>query len=170
MVSFTACIHQFEEQGEKTGWMYIEIPADIAEKLNPGSKRSFRVKGKLDQFAIEGVAVMPMGGGRFIMPFNAAMRQGTKKKKGAMLKVQLSADKQELALPAGFLECLNDEPEAKAFFNEMKLSHRNYFIKWITGVKSDESRDRRIAQVVTALSRKQGFVDMIRSQKAERGS
>ena len=168
MVTFTTTIKQFAEQGEKTGWTYIEIPADIAQELMPGNKKSFRVKGKLDQFAIAGVALIPMGAGNFILPLNAAMRKGTHKKKGGMLKVQLAVDTKPLAAPAGFNECLEDEPKAKVFFNQLKPSHRNYFIKWMGGVKSETAVAKRIAQVITALSHEQDFVTMIRSFKANK--
>src|SRR5215467_4921194 len=106
MVTFTTTLLQFGQQGEKTGWTYIEIPADVSEELRPGNKKSFRVKGKLDNFAIKAVAVMPMGGGRFILPVNAAMRKGIGKGKGAMVKVQLLEDKKELPLSAELMECL----------------------------------------------------------------
>ena len=168
MVSFTAIIHQFNEQGEKTGWTYIEIPADIAQQLKPGNKKSFRVKGKLDQYAISGVAVMPMGGGRFILAVNAAMRQAIKKKKGAMLQVQLSLDAKPLAASPAFMECLEDEPEAKKFFHEMKESHRNYYIKWMEGVKTEAAVAKRMEQVITALSRRQNYVEMVHSIRAEK--
>ena len=74
MVNFTTTLLQFAEQGEKTGWTYIEIPADIAEQIKPNNKKSFRVKGRLDNYKISSVALMPMGDGKFIMPFNAIMR------------------------------------------------------------------------------------------------
>jgi hypothetical protein len=168
MIRFTATIHQFAEQGEKTGWTYIEIPADLAEDLQPGSKKSFRVKGKLDQYPIKSVALLPMGGGRFILPLNASMRKGIAKKKGGKLDVQLSVDKQPLEPPPGFMECLDDEPVAKTFYEELKLSHRNYFIKWMGGVKSEAAQAKRMAQVINALSKKMDFVSMIRSQKTGR--
>ncbi len=168
MVQFTAIIQQFGEQGEKTGWTYIAIPVDIAEQLHPGNRRSFRVKGKLDAYAISGVALLPMGGGSFILPLNAPMRKALRKKKGAQLTASLSVDKQELVVPAELLECLSDEPEARAFFEQLKPSHRNYFIKWIGGVKSEPAVAKRIAQVVNAMVRKQDFVAMIRSHKAEK--
>lgn len=168
MVKFSTAIQQFAEQGEKTGWTYIEIPADMIILLNPGNKKSFRVKGNLDKYAISSVALLPMGGGRYIMPFNAAMRRGTHKKKGAMLDVRLTVDTAPLAIPHGFTECLADEPEAHDFFEGLKLSQRNYFLKWITGVKSETARAGRIAQVITALSRRQDFVGMIRNHKEER--
>ena len=86
MIQITATIHRFEKQGEKTGWSYIEIPADLAQELVPGNKKSFRVKGMLDQFKISGVSLIPMGDGNFIMPINAAMRKGTGKRKGMKLQ------------------------------------------------------------------------------------
>ncbi|MES2006359.1 MAG: YdeI/OmpD-associated family protein [Bacteroidota bacterium] len=165
MVRFTATIHQFAEQGEKTGWTYVEIPSDIAQELKPGNKKTFRVKGKLDTYAISGVALLPMGAGKFILPLNAAMRKGIHKKKGSMLALQLAVDVKPLEAPAGFMECLEDEPKAKAFFAQLKLSHRNYFIKWMGGVKTETAVAKRIAQVITALAREQDFVTMIRSQK-----
>ncbi|MES2329090.1 MAG: YdeI/OmpD-associated family protein [Bacteroidota bacterium] len=166
MVHFTATIKQFAQQGEKTGWTYIDVPEDIAQELKPGNKKSFRVKGKLDQHSIAGVALLPMGAGNFILPLNAAMRKGTHKKKGGMLNVQLAVDTKPLATPAGFVECLEDEPKAKAFFEKLKPSHRNYFIKWMGGVKSEAAVAKRIAQVVTALSYEQDFAAMFRSVKA----
>lgn len=168
MVKFTTVIQQFADQGEKTGWTYIEVPVDIAQELKPGNKQSFRVKGKLDKYPISGVALIPMGGGRFIMAMNAEMRKGTRKKKGSMIEVQLGVDNNPLFPPAGFLECLADEPAAKFFFDQMKTSHRNYFIKWMGGVKGEAAVARRIAMVITALSRGQDYVGMVRSLKAER--
>ena len=38
MVSFTTTILRFDEMGEKTGWTYIEVAAEYAEKLKPGNK------------------------------------------------------------------------------------------------------------------------------------
>ena len=83
-VQFTTTIHKFDKQGEKTGWTYIEIPADVAQKMKPGNKKSFRVKGKLDSFNISGIALLPMGGGVFIMALNATMRKGIGKRHGAI--------------------------------------------------------------------------------------
>ncbi|MBC7874857.1 MAG: DUF1905 domain-containing protein [Ferruginibacter sp.] len=33
MVKFTATIHKFENQGEKTGWTYFEVPVDLAQQI-----------------------------------------------------------------------------------------------------------------------------------------
>src|ERR1700741_2016037 len=92
MVEFTTIILQFGEQGEKTGWSYIEVPADIAQQLKPGNKKSFRVKGMLDALPVHGMALMPMGDGNFIMALKAEVRKALHKNKGAMVHVALEED------------------------------------------------------------------------------
>jgi hypothetical protein len=167
MVDFITTILQFGQQGEKTGWHYIEIPADIAQQLKPDNKKSFRVKGKLDHFSFSGVALLPMGGGSFIMALNATLRKGIHKKKGAMLKVQLQVDNKPYQLSPEFVDCLNDEPGALAFFNKLPKGHQNYFSKWIESAKTEITKAKRIAQAVNGLSKGQGYSEMLRALKKE---
>jgi hypothetical protein len=88
MVKFTTIILKFDKKGDKTGWTYIVIPANIALKLKPGNKKSFRVKGKLDSFLIAKTALLPMGKGEFILPLNTTIRKGIGKQAGAPLNIQ----------------------------------------------------------------------------------
>jgi hypothetical protein len=166
-VQFTATIHKFDKQGEKTGWTYIEIPADMAQKLKPGNKKSFRVKGKLDDHKISGIALIPMGDGSFIMALNAAIRKGIHKHHGAMLKVQLEEDKNPFQFNKDFLECLADEPKAKSFFETLAGSHQRYFSKWIDDAKTEPTRTKRIALAVNALAKKWGYPQMLRAAQGK---
>jgi urease beta subunit len=168
MVAFSAIIKQFAEQGEKTGWTYIEIPAGIAVKIKPGNKKTFRVKGKLDSYQIKAVALMPMGGGNFIMALNAEMRKAIKKRKGATIQVQLQEDKEKLQPSVELLDCLADEPKAKAYFDSLTYGHKNYFSKWIESAKTEPTKTKRIAQAIDALSRQMDFGSMLRSLKEDR--
>ena len=167
MVQFTTTILKFAEQGEKTGWTYINVPADVVQQLKPGNKKSFRVKGKLDNYSIKRVALLPMGGGGFIMAINAMMRKGIGKRCGAMLNVQLEEDKTLILLNAELMACLADEPEALKFFKQLARSHQHYFSKWIESAKTDATKTKRIAQTVTAMTRGQSFSEMIRSLKRD---
>ena len=169
MVQFTTIIRKFNEQGEKTGWTHIIIPADIARQLMPGNKKSFRVKGKLDDFSISGIALMPMGGGEFVMTLNATIRKGIHKKEGAMLIAKLEVDKKEIKPPAEFVECLKDEPVAEEHFFSLAKSHQLYFTRWINSAKTEPTKIKRIAQAVNALSKKFDFGMMLRSIKQENG-
>ena len=164
-VRFTATMHKFEKQGEKTGWTYFEVPADIAQKLKPGNKKEFKVKGKLDNYAISRVSLIPMGGGPFIMPVNAGMRKAIGKRHGAMVKVQLEADESAFVFNVDFMECLDYEPDAKKFFKTLTGSHQRYFSKWIDSAKTEPTKTKRIAMAVNALAKKWGYPEMLRAQK-----
>jgi Domain of unknown function (DUF1905)/Bacteriocin-protection, YdeI or OmpD-Associated len=167
VVEFVATIKKFDKQGEKTGWTYIEIPADVAKKIKPGNKKSFRVKGRLDDLKISGNALLPMGGGAFIMALNAAMRKRIHKRHGAMLKVQLEEDKNPFKFNKDFLECLADEPKAKTFFDSLAGSHQRYFSKWIDDAKTEPTRVKRITMAVNALAKKWGYPEMLRASQGK---
>ena len=168
MITFNAIIHKFEKKGEKTGWSYIEVPADIAEQLKPGCKKSFKVKGKLDAFSILQVSLLPMGNGNFIIPFNADMRKGTAKKKGAMLKVQLTEDKKGYELNKDLMECLADEPKAMEFFKTKTRSFQTYYSKWVETAKTETTKAKRIAMAVSSLANKIEFGEMLRMERNKR--
>jgi len=168
MIVFTATIEKFGQQGEKTGWTYIVIPAALAQQLKPGNLRSFRVKGKLDAHRIERVALMPMGEGDFIMAVNAAMRKEIRKNVGALINVELTADNTEIKPPAALIECLKDEPAAWAQYQAIAPSHKLYFTRWIESAKTEGTKAKRIAQAVTALAAGKNYGAMLRSLTGRR--
>ncbi|MGN6616343.1 MAG: YdeI/OmpD-associated family protein [Ilyomonas sp.] len=167
MVQFTALLKKFGEKGEKTGWTYIDVPEKIAQQLKPNHKTSFRVKGKLDNYSIHAVALLPKGDGGFIMAINATMRKAIKKQKGAMVLVTLEADDAPFEINKALLECLNDEPVALANFNKLPGSHQKYYSKWIESAKTEQTKTKRIAQAVDALAKNFHYGQMIRSLKKE---
>jgi|SRR6185312_2915685 len=170
MVRFTVRLLKFGQMGEKTGWTYVLIPADVAQKLNKGVKTSFRVKGKMDSFPVKQVALIPMGEGEFIIPFNADMRRGTGKKQGAMLNLELELDKSEFVFDADFEACLDDAPDANKYFKTLAPSHQRYFSKWINDAKTEGTKTKRIVMSMNALSRQMGFSEMLREHKAKNAS
>ena len=165
MIKFNTTILKFGSNGEKTGWTYIVVPADIALQLKPGNKKSFRVKGKLDQTAIKGMALMPMGGGEFILTLKAEIRKKLGKRHGAMLNVQLTVDNSEIKINTVLMECMEDDEKAKDYFNKLSKSHQRYFSNWIDSAKTDATKTKRIAQCLNALSRGQNYAEMLRSLK-----
>jgi hypothetical protein len=168
MISFSTKIQRFGKQGEKTGWSYIEINERQAEKLNPGFKKSFRVKGMLDNYAIEKTAVLPMGEGNFILPMNATLRKATGKQAGDKINVQLALDERAIVLSATFVKCLKDDARAFEFFKSLPKSHQNYFSKWIESAKTAQTKTKRITMALIALGSGQGYNEMMRANKAER--
>ena len=167
MIQFKTIIQKFDKQGEKTGWSYIEIPEEMATQIKPRYKKSYRVKGFLDNYKIERISLLPMGNGNFIIPLNATIRKALGKRKGAEIKVSLEEDKRKVEINKTFLLCLADEPQALEFFNSLPGSHRNYFSKWIESAKTEATKENRIARAVIALSRKLGYAEMMKMAKEE---
>lgn len=162
MVTFTSILQKFEKMGEKTGWTYIHIPAHLANEIKTNTRTSYRVKGKLDHFAIHQVALLPMGDGDFVIPINAAMRKGIKKSEGAMVQVALEVDESEYLISPDLLACLEDEPRAQRAFLQMPLSHQRYYSKWIESAKTVETKSKRISQTVQGLVMGLDYGGMIR--------
>jgi len=166
MVDFNTIILQFNEYGDKTGWTYIEIPADIARQLKPNDKRSFRVRGFLDDFPVAGMSLMPMGEGKHIMALRQEIRKGIRKSRGAMLRVRLEFDVDfKMEVPDDLQECFDFEPEAYAYFSGLTKSHQGYFIKWINDAKTEETRANRIACTINATLRRMDYGAMLREKK-----
>jgi len=170
MHTFTTLLQRFGPKGEKTGWTYIEIPDNISNELRPGQKTSFRVRGTLDAFAIDQVALVPVGKDKdvssaFIMAINATMRRGLRKEAGAMVRVELDYDDSPMLLSADLMTCLTDDPAALDFFNSLPKGHQNYFSNWIESAKTDSTRTKRITQAVTGLNLGLGYGEMIRHFK-----
>lgn len=166
MITFTTTIQRFDKKGEKTGWSYVEISAAQAKKLKPDTRTSFRVKGKLDQITIKQIALIPMGDGKFIIPFNATMRKGTGKKHGDELKVTLELDESKFIMNADFMACIKDDPTANTFFKTLSAGHQRYFSKWIDSAKTSVTKTKRIVMAVNALSCKMGFPEMLREKRS----
>jgi len=165
MVSFKATLLKFDEQGEKTGWTYIPIPQKIARQLKPDNKKSFRVKGKIDEHPIKSVALLPMGDGDFIMAVNAGLRKTIMKRKGDTVKLILETDHAALKISPELLACMEDDPGALAYFNKLPGSHRQYYSKWIEAAKTEATKTKRIALAINAFSKKMSFSQMMQAQK-----
>ena len=164
-IEFKAFLQKFDSQGEKTGWTYISIPQKIAHKLVPGNKRSFRVRGTIDEYPIQGIALLPMGDGDFIMAVNAAMRKAIRKQKGAGITLIIEVDPRKPLLSKDLLACLADEPAALQQFKKLPGSHQQYYSRWVESAKTSATKAKRIALAVNTLCRHMNFSEMLRSKK-----
>ncbi|GAB3016922.1 hypothetical protein GCM10027051_21920 [Niabella terrae] len=164
-IDFTTVLKKYGSNGDKTGWTYLEIPAELAVQLHSQDKKAFRVKGRIDNFAFTGTSLIPAGQGNYIMAVNGSMRKGISKKAGATVRIRMEADQTAYQLHPEFLACLKDDPEADAFFHTLSRSHQHYYSKWIDSAKTIPTRDKRIAMAITGLARKMDYGTMIRFHK-----
>lgn len=169
VIWFTTTILKFRDKGEMmTNWTYLLITGDQAARMNHLRKTGFRVTGKLDNLAIEKIALQPTGDGNFYMPLNATIRKKLRKEAGATVNVQIAVDQEPPQINAVLLECLQDEPVARANFDALKRSHQLYFSNWVNSAKTAETKANRIAHCVNALAKNYDYGQMIRSLKKDK--
>jgi hypothetical protein len=168
MISFKALLQKFGSKGEKTGWTYIDISENIAQQLKPDCKKSFRVKGKIDNHPIKAIALIPMGDGNFILAVNAEIRKSIKKIHGAMVEVQIEEDLKELIPDRELIACLKDEPVAYNYFKNLPPSHQNWFSNWVKSAKTETTISKRISVIIKACSQKMSFSDIMKTYKEDK--
>jgi uncharacterized protein YdeI (YjbR/CyaY-like superfamily) len=167
MIQFKATLQRFGSKGEKTGWTYIEIPQELVQKLKPGYKKAFRVKGKLDAYEYKAVGLIPMGEGDFIMAINGTMRKAIRKQKDDEVTVKMEEDKAPVQLSTDFLACLEEDKAAKKYFTSLPGSRQKYFSNWIESAKTPETKAKRIAQALDACSKQMDYGEMMRANKGK---
>lgn len=169
MIQLNALIEQFGEKGEKTGWTYIDIPRALANELKPDCKKSFRVKGVIDEVAFSGIALAPMGAGDFILPLKKELQKSIAKRKGALVLLKIEEDKEfKIKMPEDLESCLLDVEGALETFYKIPQSHQNYYYNWINAAKTVPTRVKRIAQTIEAMEHKMSFGEMMRYQKTKK--
>lgn len=167
MVEFKAVLQKFGSQGEKTGWTYLEVPGKIAKKIKPDTKKSFRVKGKIDSFAFKG-SLLPMGGGDFIFAVKGEIRKKIKKFKGDTVIVKMEEDRSAVEYSKELLACLAEDKKVKALFDKLPGSHKNYYSKWVDSAKGEATKAKRIAMVMDGLPKGWTFAEMLRADREKR--
>ncbi|ULQ55788.1 YdeI/OmpD-associated family protein [Flavihumibacter rivuli] len=143
---------QLEKFPGKGGWTYARIPEILQDPHSPFGW--VRVNGSIDGVELQHYHLMPMGNGQLFLPVKSAIRKKIKKEAGDWIEVILYADTNSIDVPPDFLECLQDEPAALAFFQSLPETEQLQWIKWIGAVSLEEKRIERMAKAVNDLARK----------------
>lgn len=167
MVYLKAEIEKFDVKGEKTGWSYVFIPQAVAHQIKPSTKKSFRLKGKIDQIEFTGMGILPMGDGDFIMAIKKPLRVQLKKELGDTVELWLAHDADfKVEMPEDLELCLAQEDGLLTTFLSQPKSHQVYFINWLNSAKTEVTRTKRIVSILDAMAKKYDFGEMIRSGKS----
>lgn len=127
----------------------IEIPPEIVESLGKGKKPPVTVtmNGKTYRNT---VAVM---GGKFMVGVSAENRALTGVNAGDTLEVTLELDTapRTVDVPDDLAAALAAKPGATEAFEASAPSKKKEFVRQVNEAKSQETRDRRIANIVDKL-------------------
>ena len=133
--------------GNNTG---IEVPPDVIEALGAGRKPPVVVSVNGYEYRST-VAVM---GGRYLIPFSSDKRAATGIQGGDPIVVELELDTapRTVDVPDDFAAALDATPGAREAWDRLSPSHRKAHVTAIEGAKAAETRARRIAKAIEALT------------------
>ena len=130
----------------------VQVPEEVVQALGAGRRPA--VKVTVNGYTYRStVAVM---GGAFMISLSAEHRAAAGAAGGEEVDVEIELDTEprEVTVPADFAEALDAEPVARSTFDGLSYSNRSWHVFQVTGAKTEETRQRRIAKSVDIL--KQG--------------
>jgi len=127
----------------------IPVPEDVVAGL--GSSKKPAVLVTIGEYSYN--STIGSMGGQFLIPLSAEHRKGAGVEAGDEVDVDIELDTEprELIVPADFIEALEQETEAKHFFDGLSYSNKRRFVLSIEGAKTAETRQRRIEKAVVTL-------------------
>ena len=135
-------------QSDKTA-TGIEIPAEIVDALGAGKRPAITVT--INGFTYRSsIAVM---GGTYMVGVSAENRAGTGVKGGDEVDVDIELDTapREVVVPPDFAAALDAEPAARSTFDRLSYSNKSWHTLQLSGAKTEETRQRRLAKSIEAL-------------------
>ncbi|WP_344292144.1 YdeI/OmpD-associated family protein [Agromyces neolithicus] len=133
--------------GNNTG---IEVPPEVIEALGAGRKPPVNVT--VNGFSYRStVAVM---GGRYMISFSSDKRAATGIQGGDPITVDVDVDTapRTVDVPADLAAALDAAPGARDAFDALAPSARKAHVTNVESAKTVETRERRIAAIVTKLN------------------
>jgi hypothetical protein len=127
----------------------IQVPDEVVEALGSGRRPAVRVI--INGYTYRStVAVM---GGAYMVGVNAEHRAAAGVAGGDQVDVEIELDTapREVSVPDDLAAALDAEPEARRTFDGLSYSNKSWHVLQVTGAKTDETRQRRIAKSVGIL-------------------
>ncbi len=145
-ITFNTNLHQAEGKNA-TG---IIVPTEIIESLGKAKRPAVKVtlNGYTYRTTVGGYGEIRM------VPVSAEHREAAGLKAGDALEVTLELDTEPriVTVPDDLAAALAEQPGAIQIFDGLAHSKRKEFVRQVEDAKTDETRQRRIAGIVTKMT------------------
>jgi hypothetical protein len=127
----------------------LVVPPQVVEALGAGKRPPVRVTIGGHTYRST-VAVM---GGEYLLPLSAENRQAAGVAAGDEVEVDIELDKEprQVEVPDDFAQALENQDQARRFFEGLSYSQKRRIVLGIEGAKTDATRQRRIEKAVAML-------------------
>jgi hypothetical protein len=128
----------------------IEVPEEIVTALGSGKRPKVAVT--INGYTYRS-SIAPMNG-VFMVGVSSDVRAAAGVAGGDEVDVDIKLDTapREVTVPDDFAAALDAAPRARATFESLSYSNKSWHTLQIEGAKTDETRQRRIAKSIEALS------------------
>lgn len=146
-VQFKAII----QQNGKMNAAFVEFPFSTEELFN--KKGQVKIKAIFDEKVEYRGSLAKMKSECHILGLTQEVRKQLGKTFGDEVSVSLLEDQEErtVEIAEDIALVFNENPEAKALFDNMSYTHKKEYIRWIEEAKKAETRENRKAKMITMI-------------------
>jgi bacteriocin resistance YdeI/OmpD-like protein/uncharacterized protein DUF1905 len=127
----------------------IEIPESVMDALASGRRPPVRVT--IGSYTYR--STVATVDGKPMVGLSAEHRAGAGVAGGQEVEVDivLDTEKREVTVPPALAAALDADQTARATFEKLSNSNKSWHVLQVTGAKTDDTRERRIAKSIAAL-------------------
>ena len=137
-------------------WMlrYVDVPEEIGRALEKesGKKKHIPVVAIVNGRSTR-TTLVPAGGGRYRLQFNATLRKAARADVGEVAGVELKVDREprELPVPPELEAALKSRPRLRKEFDRLPPGGRVQFLRFLLGAKAPATREKRVKRILEVL-------------------
>lgn len=139
---------ELESTGKNTAGFVV--PGEVVDELGDGKRP--KVSATVNGFTFR-TSIAPMGG-RFLLGMSMERRAAANVDVGTEFEVDVELDTapREVEVPDDLQVALEGTPGAKAFWDTLPFSKKQWHVVHVTSAKKAETRAARVAKSVTMLA------------------
>ena len=139
-------------------WMlrYVDVPEEAISALKRDAGKTaakyIPVMATVNGRTVQ-TTLLPAGGGKYRMQFNATLRKAAGADVGDLVSVAIAFDRgsREISVPADLQSALRKHTKARKAFESLPPGHRRQFLKWMDEAKSEATRSKRIDVLIDRM-------------------
>ncbi len=128
----------------------FEVPEEVVQALGRGKRVPVVVTVGQHSYR----STIALMGGRYMLPLSAENREAAGVSAGDVLEIDVNVDDapRTVDVPDDLAAALTASPNARPRFDALSYSNRLRHVLAVQGAKTPQTRERRIAKVVSDLS------------------
>jgi hypothetical protein len=135
----------------KVWYSVLFLPPEFEARLPFSKFPRLRVIGEIADIPVSG-AWMPTGDGSRYFIVSPSVRKTAEVDIGDRVEMRFRIDDQDrIDMPEALQSALESDPPAKALWDAMTAGRRRGFTHLVHGAKSDETRGRRVAEIIATI-------------------